>query len=268
MAEPLENKSPLTDRVIGVHFSKATNEEDFLVRIPAFADHFKRTFPIEESQAEWKVALEPNEFGIPIVSEEKSRLLKIFRWWESNSTSRMGLLMRPDYFGVHYSRSAPGAFADFNETFDLLERTLPDFMRIFGKHQFTGCSIEYVNRINNLFTPQFAKGKVLDLSLAIRMFALLPKPEFVSIVPPFSFGANLLYDKTVPYRVRVHFIAEPKGESSDGAFQVRIRGHSVKAQKQIEWKQAADEIHKLHDCTHKQFRWTFTDSALTSFGIK
>lgn len=266
-ARTIFTKPPVIERIVGIY--RQMPVDTFESRVGAWIEKMHSEYPVAASFPEWDIKIEEQtEHRIPVVKNITPRARLVHRRWKSDLNGRhvFGFDVRSDRLVFRVLREK-NAVHDFSEIEAELQRWAPAWMEHFGIRDLDGTTLEYVNELSPVVTPQFVSkdGKSLEISEALALFVDIPG-KHKRLAPPYDCQVCLVFDETIPRSCHLRVFGITNREAAvQVLLNVFTRPHESVKQKSISLQQALTELRESHDVALEQFQVIFTLEALKSF---
>jgi len=239
--------------------------ELFEEKVAGWTEKLLKDYPIKASFPEWEITIEEKtDSRIPVVTSVSPRMRLVHRHWKGNHQGRkiFGYDVRPDRLVFRVTHEE-GVLHDFSEIQAEMTRWGPLWMDHFNIPHLDGTTVEYVNEISQIRTPQFVTSDktVLELTKALKIFSAVTG-KHIRMCPPLDCHLSLMYNEQVPRTCGIRIFAVPQKSLK---IQVQLNIGTKLPNKKLTLKQALDEIGDSHTVAIEQFQNLFTAEALASF---
>jgi hypothetical protein len=261
---PHYKKPPIVERVLSA--TANITQENFFARLEEWKHVIGEKFPEYDPLNDWRVNIETREDGTPLLTEIQPELLITHRFWRRDKENRRFLSMRlmPNQLtlNIHPAPEGDHLFKELHEEFS---NWLPQWMTHFGA---TGCetvSLNYINLISQITTPQFVDvNGSIQIGKALRVFAGIPS-QHMGIIPPYDCQMGLMIDPEKPAMFSLRVVVVALAKYNSPAIRVDLNAYVAKPKPSLTAFQALSEADSLHNVINAQFEAIFTDIAKKSF---
>ena len=263
-SNPRYKKPPIIERALTV--TADVTQENFFARLEDWKLLIHEKFPEYDPINDWRVNIETREDGTPLLTDVQPELLITHRFWRRDRKNRRFLSMRllPNQFTLNIHRDSDGDH-NFRELHDEFSNWLPQWMSHFGA---TGCetvSLNYINLISHITTPQFVDvNGSIQVGKALRVFAGIPS-QHMGIIPPYDCQMGLMIDPKRPAMFSLRVVVVAIAKQNSPAIRVDLNAYVAKLKPSLTAFQALSEADFLHSVIKAQFEAIFTDFAKETF---
>ena len=261
---PLHYKRPpVVERVLTIMADFPI--ENFYSRFEDWKQLIHEKFPDHDPLSNWRLNVETQPDGTPLLTEVQPELVITHRFWRKNAQGKRFLSMRllPNQLTMNLHPDQAGAHR-FSELHAEFSYWLPLWLNHFGGTNCASVILNYINLISQQTTPQFLDTNGgIQIGRTLRVFAGLPG-RHMGIIPPYDCQMGLMIDPERQSTFALRVAAVTVGRENSIA--VRVDFNAVTSSpKPLTPLQALSEAEFLHNVIIGQFEAIFTDEAKKSF---